>query len=364
MRVEDQGMLTGKTAYVRDLAADDCDHVVFVRSTVAHGTIRSIDTSGALDAPGARAVLTAADLSTAPFRFYDPIPEEMARPLLASDRVRMVGEPVAVVVADSPARAVDAAELVEVGIDPLDAVTTPAAAAAPDAPQLFDAAGSNTVIHYDRGRIADLFDLAAHVEAGRFPNQRLSSAPMEPTGVIARPTGDGGLDVLCTSQGVHVVRNELAEALDLDAASIRVRTPAVGGGFGGRHSAPIELILVAAAALALDRPLRWDETRSENLATMVHGRAQDHEVEMGFDDDGLIVGLRVRNIADCGAYPHFGPLMPFMSRRLALRPLPRASRRLRVARGGHDDQPDRAVSGCRPARGDERDRAHDRERCP
>ena len=172
-------------------------------------------------------------------------------------------------------------------------------------------------MRYQRAPNEQLFELAAHIEVGRFPNQRLCSAPMEPTTVIVRPTAAGGIDVWATGQGTHVIKHELVKALGIDEDLVRVRSVAVGGGFGGRHSAPIEVLVVAAAARHLGRSLRWDETRTENLMSMVHGRTQDHRVEMGFDDDGRIVGLRVHNQADCGAYPHLGPLMPFMCRKLA-----------------------------------------------
>jgi carbon-monoxide dehydrogenase large subunit len=259
------------------------------------------------------------------------VPERFGRPPLARERVRFVGEPLALVVADTAAHAVDAADMVVVDVDPLPAVVGADAALAPDAPPLFPAEGgadgnmspggasSNIVIHYDRGRIGDLFDAAALVVEGRFPNQRLASAPLEPSACVVRPDG-GRLDVWATCQGVQVARHELAEALGLSEGDVRVRAAAVGGGFGGRHSVPVELVVVAAAARHLDRALCWEETRTENLLTMVHGRAQCHEVAMGFDDDGCIVGLRVRNLADCGAYPHFGPVMPFISRRLACGP--------------------------------------------
>ena len=314
-RREDPGLVRGETAFVRDLPHADCLHLAFVRSIEAHGDLLGIDTVAALAQPGVAAVVTAADLGLAPFRFFDPIPEPFARPLLATDRVRFVGELVAVVVADTAAHAVDAAEAVVVDVAPRPAVVDPRTAV--DAPPLFDGAESNVVMRYDKGRVDDLFELAAHVETGRYPNQRLCSAPMEPSGVIARPTPAGGLDVWATGQGPHVIRHELSKALGLDEGLIRVRSVAVGGGFGGRHSAPVEVLVTAAVARHLGRPVRWDETRTENLASMPHGRAQDHEVSIGFDDDGRIVGLRVHNLADCGAYPHFGPLMPFMSRKLA-----------------------------------------------
>ncbi len=319
-RFEDEGLLRGTTRFVRDLRRDDCAHVAYVRSPVASGRIRSICTGGATAVPGVVAVLTAADLGLAPFSYYEAVPDELARPPLAADRVRMVGELVAAVVADTAAVAVDAAELVEVDIEPTDSVAVDARRATDeDAPALFDRPEGNVVMRYDRGHVDDLFDLAAHVERGSYPNQRLASAPMEPCAAVVRPAGDG-LDVWATGQGVHTIRQELARIVGLDPHLVRVRSPAVGGGFGGRHSTPIEILVLGAVARHLSRAVTWEATRLENLLSMVHGRAQDHTVEMGFDDDGLIVGLRVHNLADCGAYPHFGPLMPFMSRKLACGP--------------------------------------------
>ena len=322
-----RGSCGARRAFLRDLPFDDCLHACFVRSDVAHGRLRGVDTGAACAAPGVVAVLTAADLDLPPFRPFAAVPERFARPPLATDRVRFVGEPIALVVAASPAQAADAAELVAVDVDPLPAVVDADAALAPGAPALHEGEGGNIVIHYDKGRLDDLFDGAGLVVEGRFPNQRLASAPMEPSAIVVRPEGPGPgsatggrLDVWATCQGVHVARTELAEGLDLPEDAIRVRAAAVGGGFGGRHSVAVEFVVVAAAARHLGRPLRWDETRTENLLTMVHGRAQCHELAMGFDDDGHIVGLRVRNLADCGAYPHFGPLMPFMSRKLACGP--------------------------------------------
>jgi carbon-monoxide dehydrogenase large subunit len=312
-------LLRGAAPFLADVAHDDCAHAVFVRSTVAHGRLTGVDTTAAAGAPGVVAVLTASDLGLDPFLYFDVVPPAFARPPLAVDMVRTVGDPVALVVAESAAEAVDAAELVVVDIEPEEALVDPRLAAESGAPVLHPDAGSNIVIHYDRGRIEDLFEGAAHVERGRFPNQRMASAPLEPSGIVVRPTEDG-MDVWATCQGVHIILHELARALQIDPAGVRVRAARVGGGFGGRHAAPIEFMVVAAAARHLGRPLRWVETRTENLQSMVHGRAQDHTVEMGFDAGGRIVGLRVHNLADCGGYPHFGPLMPFASRKLACGP--------------------------------------------
>lgn len=318
-RVEDDGLLRGAVAFVGDLPIQDCHHVVFVRSHVAAGRIVSVTTSTAAEAPGVVAVLTAGDLDVPPFRYFGPIPEEMARPPLAVDRVRMVGELIAVVVARTRAEAIDAAELVEVDIELLAPVVSAREAQKVTAPTLFEREGGNVVMAYDRGRVPDLFDLAGHVERGSFPNQRLASAPLEPCGAIVRPMANV-LDIWATGQGVHTIRSEMARFLGLDVEAVRVRSPAVGGGFGGRHSAPIEILVLGAVAQALGEAVCWEATRTENLLSMVHGRAQDHTVEIGFDDAGGIVGIRVHNLADCGAYPHFGPLMPFMSRKLACGP--------------------------------------------
>ena len=217
------------------------------------------------------------------------------------------------------AEAVDAAELVVADLELLPAVVGVEASLGDGATVLFPEHGSNVVLSYERAPIAGLFDAAAVVVEGRFPNQRLASAPLEPDGIVVRPDGDR-LDVWATCQGVHLTRRDLARGVGVDESAIRVRAGAVGGGFGGRHSAPIEFVVVATAARRLGRALRWVSSRTENLLSMVHGRAQTHEVSAGFDDDGRLVALRVHNLADCGAYPHFGPLMPFMGRKLACGP--------------------------------------------
>ena len=319
-RIEDAGLLRGSTAFLADLPADDCLHALFVRSTEAHADLTAVVTADAEAAPGVVAVLTAEDIALPPFLYFEPVPEVFARPPLATGRVRFVGEPVAVVVTGTVAQAVDAAELVVVHTEGRPAVADPDEALDHGAPLVVPEHGSNEVMHYDKGRVPELFAAAAHVEVARCPNQRLASAPMEPSGIIVRPTADGGLDVWATTQGVHQARDELARALGLDPDLVRVRSAAVGGGFGGRHSVAMEFVVVAAAARRLGRAVRWVETRTENLLAMVHGRAQRHDVMMGFDDEGSILALAVRNVADCGAYPHFGPLMPFGSRKLACGP--------------------------------------------
>ena len=338
--MEDDGFLRGTTRFLRDLPVEEgCLHAAFVRSTVAHGRLLAVDVAAARRRPGVVAVLTARDLDLSPFRPFAAVPERFGRPPLAIDRVRFVGEPVALVVADTAAHAVDAVEEVLVDVDPLPAVVGADAALAPDAPRLFPAADPTAMqldmqLEMPAGTGRPTTTWSSTTTAAASPTSstpppwwwraasRTNGWPRprsKPNACVVRPAGDR-LDVWTTCQGVQVARHELAEALGLEEADVRVRAAAVGGGFGGRHSIPVELVVVAAAARHLGRPLRWEETRTENLLTMVHGRAQCHELAMGFDDDGRIVGLRVRNLADCGAYPHFGPVMPFISRKLACGP--------------------------------------------
>ena len=188
-RREDQGLLTGSTPFVRDMPHDDCAHVVFVRSHVAAGVIERIDASHAERLDGVHAVLVASDLGLAPFSFFTPVPDDVARPPMADGEVRMAGELLAAVVADTAAHAMDAAELVEVDIVAAEPVIDPRAAVRPEAAAVFARPGGNVVMSYDKGRIDDLFELAAHVERGSYPNQRLASAPMESCGAIAHRIG-------------------------------------------------------------------------------------------------------------------------------------------------------------------------------
>ena len=273
--------------------------------------------------PGVVGVFTASDLpGLAPKHDVDDVPESMARPLLARGRVRFAGEPVAVVVAETRTQAFDAAEAVFADLDPLPAVADPVRALEEDAPLLFPEHGSNVAL-----RLAgpgepeqveafsdpevDAMAGAEVVVRGRFVNQRLAPVPMEPNGLLAVPDGDGGVTVWCGSQSVFTHRKSIALGLGRPKKSIRVVSPAVGGGFGAKFEAYPEQIVVAAVALELARPVRYVETRSENLLAMTHGRAQIQDVELGATRDGRITGLRVHVLMDAGAYPGEGAIMPW-----------------------------------------------------
>lgn len=310
-RVEDPALLTGEAQFVADLPADGALHAVFVRSTVAHGEIRTIDGAPATSMPGVVDVLVAGDLGLPPQGDRNG---PLGRPPLALDRVRFVGEAVAVVVADSHAAAVDAAEAVIVDIDPVAAVVGPDAALEDGAPLLFAENGTNVV----GGRLHDVpddfFEGDDVVVHARLHHPRLAPVTMEPNGLLAVPEADGTLTVWASTQGVFGVRDELCSMLDLAPDRIRVRAPWIGGGFGAKGGTYPEQIVVAALALRLGRPVQWVETRTENLLTMTHGRAQVHEIAVGARRDGTLGGLHIRGAADVGAYPVRGTFIPLVTR--------------------------------------------------
>src|SRR5262245_19555720 len=315
-RTEDPAILTGAARYVDDVAiASGAAWAVFVRSVFAHATLTSVDVDEARAAPGVLGVYTAADFDLAPQRAGagDGL---LDRPLLARDRVRFAGEPVAIVIATTRTQAVDAAELVVVDADPMPAVVDARTAIAPDAPVLFPAFGRNEATGRAVPEGGAGWDDAELVIAARFDNHRIAPVPMEPNGCVVVPNGDG-LDVWASTQSVFGVRSEIARLLELPPERIVVRAPAVGGGFGAKGGVYVEQLLVAALARKLNRAIAWVETRQENLVNMTHARAQSHDVEIGVRRDGTIVGLRVRGVANVGAYLVRGGFIPMVTRFMA-----------------------------------------------
>jgi aerobic carbon-monoxide dehydrogenase large subunit len=315
-RTEDPRLLTGEAAYVEDILCPGALHAAFVRSTQAHARILSIDAEEARSMPGVEGVFTAADFDLRPFTFGVSVPTAFSRPVLASGTVRFVGEEVAVVLADTRVHAMDAAETVLVDYDPLPAVVDPVAAVEGDAPLLFPEAGTNVAL--DRSwpyRGKDVLAGSDLVVRARFVNQRLAPVPMEPGAILAIPE-DGGLKLWIPCQAPFWMRDEIADALGIDRDHVRVIAPAVGGGFGAKTATYPEHVVVAALAHRLDRPVRYIETRSENLSVMTHGRAQVQDIELGAKSDGTLVGLKIRVVADMGAYP-MGTYLPPLTRRMA-----------------------------------------------
>lgn len=318
-RVEDLALITGASTYVGNLALPGTVHLAFVRSPLAHARITGIDTAAAAAAPGVLAVYTAADLELPAHHGLMVINPELPRPPLATDRVRFVGEAVAVVVGESKSAAVDAVELVEVDYDPLPAVTDPEAALADAAPAQFD--GRTNLAAGVRSAGPDPLSEADVVVRARLVNQRLAVLPLEGNAIVVAP-GDpeaaaGGfgapgtprehdLTVWVSTQMPHGFRAQVAELFGLDGDRVRVIAPHVGGAFGGKAGILAEHTVAIGVARALGRPVSWVETRSENLVSMPHGRGQVGYYELGLTRDGRITGLRARVVADAGAYAGFG----------------------------------------------------------
>jgi len=315
-RREDPRLVTGTGRYVDDIQPEKCLHVAFVRSTLAHAAIRTIDVQAAAAAPGVVAVLTAADLGLPARVGFPMVPAALARPPLAVGHVRFVGEPVALVVADSPGEAVDAVQLVGLDLEPLDVAVDAEAARHAASVLLFPAHGSNVANHIASRADADVLARAEVTIRGRFVNQRLAPVPMEPEAMLVVPEA-GRLLVWATSQTPFGLRAALASSLAMAPDEIRVVVGDMGGGFGAKAGARPELIVIAAAARKLGRPVKWIETRSENMVGMTHGRGQVQKVELGATRDGRLVGLRARVVADIGAYPGIGMLLPFLTGQMA-----------------------------------------------
>jgi carbon-monoxide dehydrogenase large subunit len=312
-RREDPPLIQGTGTYTDDVDVAGALHAQFVRSEVAHGRIVGIETAAAAAAPGVAGVFTGADLDLGPFPPGPMAPDDMLRPTLARDVVRFQGEAIAVVVAETRAAAADAAELVEVDIEPLEIVVDPERALDDDAPRLFAEKASNLAFE---GGSADegALEGADVVVRSRYVNQRVAAVPMEPSAAVAAPDEEtGGVRIWAPLQAPHSARDVFAGALGLEKDAVRVTVPNVGGGFGARIAAYPEQAAVAAAALRLGRPVRYVESRWETMIAMQHGRAQVQDVELGARSDGTLVGIRVHVLADCGAYPADAVIMPFLT---------------------------------------------------
>ncbi len=316
VRLEDPTLLTGAGKYVDDLVANGTTHVAFVRSPVAHGAIRSVDVEDARSMPGVLAVYHAGgdDLGLAPFQGFPMLPETFNRPVFARDTVRFVGDVIAAVVAETAAQAEDAAGAVVVDIDPLPAIVKASDGLAPDAPQLFPEAGSNVCFATSQGVDEDPLADADVVAEVRMVSQRLAGAPMEPNGCLAVPgEPGGGISCWISHQAPHSVHPAIAAAVGLDPALVRVVCPWVGGGFGPKAAMYVEYLVAAVAATRLGRPVKWVETRSEDMITLVHGRDYEMSAKLGLTSDGRIVGLDASVVANAGAYPALGAVLPMLT---------------------------------------------------
>ncbi len=317
-RVEDLELLQGRATYIDNLPIDGCAVLSFVRSPLARADIVSIDTSEAEAMPGVIAVYTADTLDVPTFSGMMQVHPAVSRPALARGRVHFVGDPVAVVVADTRAHGVDAAELVEVDYDPLPPAVGMERALDPAAPRLYEDVPGNLVSGTQDPDSIDPLGGADVIVRGRFENQRIAPMPMEGSAIAVIPGDDGEgheLTAYVACQMPHGAQRQIAGYFGLDPETVRVIAPHVGGGFGAKHLTA-EGIVAVKAALELSRPVKWVETRSENLVAMTHGRGQIQYVELGLRADGTIVGLRCRVVGDAGAYAGFGGMLPGMMTRI------------------------------------------------
>ena len=309
LRVEDERLLRGKGAFLDDLDLDGAGHAAFVRSPHAHARVRALDTKAAAAVPGVIAVFTAADFEGT----IRPISADFAapgfkvteRPVLAAERVRFVGDALAMVVARDPYVAADATELVEIDVEPLPAVADAGAAVQPGAPRVHEAAADNVVFEsaFESEGFAAAHAGAPHRLRERFVAGRLSAVPMEPRGCMARfDESENLLTVWSSTQVPHMVQTCVAEHLGLRQSDVRVVVPEVGGGFGMKAAVYPEELLVAAAARRLRIPVKWVQDRYDDFLTSAHGRDHAYEVEAAFTDEGVLVSVAADILVNVGAY--------------------------------------------------------------
>jgi len=328
LRREDRRLLSGRGQFVADLELPRLLHAAFLRSPAAHAHIRHVDLARAAALPGVALAISGADL----LRLLPPVPDAQLvlprkwttqiqhsfnnpqQPLLAHDKVRHVGEAVAVVVAESRYLAEDAAELIGLELDPLPAVTDAASALADGAPLVHAPLGTNLIGRFAiaKGDAAAALMAAPHRLERSFYHHRYTGMPMECRGVAALhdPRNDT-VTIWSSTQVVHWVRREAAHILGLPEARVRVLALDVGGGFGIKGHAYPEELLIPFLARKLGRPVRWIEDRHEHLLSAIHSRDQRHQVAIGFDGDGHILAMRDDFTVDCGAYNPVGAAIAY-----------------------------------------------------
>lgn len=307
-RKEDPRILSGRSRYVDDIKLPNMLHGAVLRSVYAHAKIKSLDLSQAISSPGVHQIFTFKDVpkecSLLPVsETKDGITIE--RPVLARDEVCFVGEPVAFVIADNRYQAEDAVELINVDYEPLSAVADPELGAMESSPASHSGLKSNVVLvdSVSFGDVDSAFKTAPKIVRVDLLNQRLAPSPMEPRASLASyDPGSQLLTVWISTQGPYQVKSDLASLLKINENRIRVFAPDVGGGFGAKISPYPEDVLVCLASMALGKPIKWIETRTENFLSMTHGRGQIQHVELAASEDGKLLGMRVKLIGDAGAY--------------------------------------------------------------
>ncbi len=327
-RREDQRLLRGQGQYIADFTLPGMLHVAFVRSSVAHARIRSVDLSRAAAAPGVHFVMSGLELAkeippvqdqqlplpkkwrtTVPHKIFDP-----RQPLLAWDKVRHVGEAVAVIVAENRYLAEDAVDLVSVDYEFLPPVVDPEAALARDAAVLHEQNGTNLLAEFSvaKGDVAGVFAKTGRSLKRRFYHHRYAGIPMECRGVAAlHDARTDALTIWSSTQVVHWVRREVALTLGMSEARVRCVALDVGGGFGTKGHVYPEDLLLPYLARRVGRPVKWIEDRREHFQSACHSRDQIHDAEIAFDDSGKILAFRDSMIMDCGAWNPVGIGIPY-----------------------------------------------------
>jgi carbon-monoxide dehydrogenase large subunit len=322
-RREDPRLITGRATYVDDVKLVGMVHAAFIRSPYAHAKILRLQMAKAKAHPGVLAVFSGADLHAAGMTASLPVahklPDLKTPPHypLAVDEVRFVGEAVAVIVASDPYVARDAAELVEVEYDELPVVVDLEKATTSGAPLVHAALGTNVAyaMPFKAGDPDGAFASADVVVERRLINQRLAPVPIETRGVVAQwDAGAGRVTIHSSTQIPHLLRTQLSLVLGLAENKVRAIAPEVGGGFGSKLNVYAEEAVIAWLAMRLGRPVKWSETRSECFQAMIHGRDQIDDCEIAAKRDGTITGLRVRILANLGAYHQLlTPVIPTLT---------------------------------------------------
>jgi aerobic carbon-monoxide dehydrogenase large subunit len=311
LRKEDPELVTGQARFVDDMTLPGMVWMTMVRSPYAHANVRSIDTAAAKAMPGVIDVLTAADLESdfaGSLPFVWPITEDIKIPVhwpLTKDKARFAGDGVAVVLAETREQAKDAAEAVSVDYEALPVVLDLEEAMGDDAPVLHEELGGNTVVHWSHGGAGDqsIFDTAAVVVKERYVQPRLIPNAIEPRGCLAMPVPAQGEFTLWTATQIpHIAKVTLSGVTGIPESKLRIIAPDVGGGFGSKLNVYAEEALSLALSRKIGRPVKWIEERSENYVATIHGRGVIHDVELAATEEGKILGIRVKEIADMGAY--------------------------------------------------------------
>lgn len=303
-RIEDRPLLTGDGTFITGLDRPGMAHAVYARSPLAHGIIRRIDVTAARAVPGVLDVVTPADVTLRPFPAPPTMHPAMSRPVLPLDRVRYVGEPVVAIVAETREAAADALELVEIDYEPLPAVVDPDDALR-DEILVLEHAGTNLSFDTRTPLPDDFFDGCDVVVEARLVNNRMAPMPLEPRVGAAEWDGDR-LTIWASCQRAHPTRDLVCLLYDLDPTTVRCIVPDVGGAFGAKHAGTPEEVLLPLLAKRTGRPVRFVETRSENLVNLNHGRGQIQHCRIGGTRDGRILAFHLFVVRDAGAFPAIG----------------------------------------------------------